>query len=374
MAMDTWYQDYYSENNQDSSTFGYMLTSTFLHLAFFATAILVGSLMPKPELPEVVEIEILSAPAPVLAKIPTPPQTIKPEPESKAIPSVQMPKVKVEQTVAKPAARSNFENEIASMEAAMEKELASAPPRPKSIKSPSKAIVKGPTAAISDVIAPTLETDEFEKSLTEKVEVRAEKFNGDELNDDFNKVDQEQTHKIAALKKSLDSETASAFSDNESELENLKNQQILADKALAVKNAQRYAGEIANIEKARADRIAAANAAAMAAMAKNRIRTLEELKQLPGNKRPYYESIDRLAGRQGEVSFLAYISKDGKPVQFKLIKSTGHVTLDKKTLQAIREWKFYPGQEGWVEIPFRWDLKGGPQEMPATLRRKISQF
>jgi TonB family protein len=103
------------------------------------------------------------------------------------------------------------------------------------------------------------------------------------------------------------------------------------------------------------------------------VRSLEQLKQIPGNKRPRYDSEDRLKGRQGMVAFLAYISKDGRPTQFKLVQSSGHKNLDLKTLAAIKTWKFYPGQEGWVEIPIKWDLRGGPQEAPATLRRSYSK-
>lgn len=100
------------------------------------------------------------------------------------------------------------------------------------------------------------------------------------------------------------------------------------------------------------------------------IRQLEQLKQRPGNKKPSYDKDDRLRGRQGKVSLLAYISRDGRPVQFKMLQSSGHRSLDLKTLAAVRTWRFYPGQEGWVEIPIQWDLRGGPQEAPATLRRQ----
>lgn len=103
------------------------------------------------------------------------------------------------------------------------------------------------------------------------------------------------------------------------------------------------------------------------------IRELSDLRQKPGNRRPQYDTDDRLKGRVGEVSFLALINKEGQPTDFKLVKSSGHRSLDLKTLKAIRSWKFYPGQAGWVEIPFKWDLQGGAKEMPATLRRKFSQ-
>jgi TonB family protein len=100
------------------------------------------------------------------------------------------------------------------------------------------------------------------------------------------------------------------------------------------------------------------------------VRQLEQLKQKPGNKRPSYDNEDRLRGRQGKVSLLAYISKDGRPVQFKMLQSSGHRSLDLKTLAAVKSWRFYPGQEGWVEIPIQWDLRGRPEEAPATLRRQ----
>lgn len=103
------------------------------------------------------------------------------------------------------------------------------------------------------------------------------------------------------------------------------------------------------------------------------IRSLAELRQMPGNKRPAYDSEDRLQKRTGEIVFLAFISKEGNPTEFKLVKSTGHRSLDAKTLKTVKQWKFYPGQEGWVEIPLNWNLKGEAQEMPSTLRRKVSQ-
>lgn len=99
-------------------------------------------------------------------------------------------------------------------------------------------------------------------------------------------------------------------------------------------------------------------------------RALKDLRQVPGNKRPMYDSEDRLHGRQGEVSFKAYVSKEGAITEFKMTKSSGHRALDAKTLKALKTWKFYPGQEGWVEIPFQWDLKGEPREKPTTLRMK----
>jgi TonB family protein len=98
------------------------------------------------------------------------------------------------------------------------------------------------------------------------------------------------------------------------------------------------------------------------------VRSLDQLRQMPGNQRPKYDNAERLRGDQGAVVFYAYISKEGQPSQFRLVKSTGFRNLDGKTLVALKKWRFYPGQEGWVELPFRWDLKGGAQEDGGRLR------
>lgn len=103
------------------------------------------------------------------------------------------------------------------------------------------------------------------------------------------------------------------------------------------------------------------------------IRNIKDLRQKPGNKAPNYDAQDRYQRKSGEIILAAYVTKAGDLSSFKMIKSTGHRSLDLKTLKALKGWKFYPGQEGWVEIPFVWDLKGGVREMPTTLRRQVSQ-
>lgn len=103
------------------------------------------------------------------------------------------------------------------------------------------------------------------------------------------------------------------------------------------------------------------------------VRSLDQLRQMPGNPKPQYDREERRRGDQGEIAFVAYISKQGHPTQFKLLKSTGFKNLDAKTLSALKKWRFFPGQEGWVELPFRWDLKGGVVEDGGTLRRSVSQ-
>lgn len=104
----------------------------------------------------------------------------------------------------------------------------------------------------------------------------------------------------------------------------------------------------------------------------NGVRTLEQLRQMPGNPKPQYSSDERLNGHQGQVAFLAYVDSQGRLSRFKQIRSTGFYNLDQKTLEALKKWRFYPGQQGWVELPLKWELKGGAQETRSILRAKNS--
>ena len=106
-------------------------------------------------------------------------------------------------------------------------------------------------------------------------------------------------------------------------------------------------------------------------------RSLDQLRQMPGNRGPMYSREERRNREQGVVSFLAYVTKEGRLAKFRQVSSTGHSGLDQKTLEALQKWKFYPGQEGWVELPFKWDLKGDPQALDGLLRgrgKDVSQL
>jgi TonB family protein len=101
-----------------------------------------------------------------------------------------------------------------------------------------------------------------------------------------------------------------------------------------------------------------------------RVRSLAEMRQLPGNRRPQYDVQERLGGLEGTVKFLGFVDKSGQVIKLNLTQTSGYRSLDLKSLQAVKNWKFYPGQEGWVEIPLEWNLKGTAEELPALLRRK----
>ncbi len=105
----------------------------------------------------------------------------------------------------------------------------------------------------------------------------------------------------------------------------------------------------------------------------NAVRSIDQLKQVPGNPKPNYAVEERLRREQGKVVFQAYVTPQGQLTNFRLVSSTGYKNLDGKTLSALKKWKFYPGQQGWVEIPQVWTLKGETEQMPALLRRQVSQ-
>ena len=270
-------------------------------------------------------------------------------------------------------------------------------------------------ATIDDLDAPTLDEGGYAA-----VPVKATL--DDDFSEDMDQVDATHQKVVAQEKNALESMASAFAAEQEDELgavaeqaqiEASENEAAAAD--LRKRNAQAVASALA-AEKAEADRAARAKAAAAASAAQARaiaaaaaaqnghgngqgqsagqgagnsganqaqnipagtpqgVRSLDQLRQMPGNPRPRYDRDERLKGHQGEVAFLAYISKSGSVTQFRLMKSTGFRNLDSKTLAALKKWRFYPGQEGWVELPFKWDLKGGTEQDGGMLRAAATGY
>ncbi|MEI7973989.1 MAG: energy transducer TonB, partial [Bdellovibrio sp.] len=174
----------------------------------------------------------------------------------------------------------------------------------------------------------------------------------------------------AKLKKAQD-----RFAKEASEAQALfESQAAAAEKLRAQEEAERNARAAAATAAAlEAQKMAAAqkgNSAGMAYSEGSEIRSLAELRQVQGNARPQYDVEDRLAGRQGRVVFHAYVNPNGSLSGFRMIQSTGHRSLDAKTLKALKAWRFQEGQQGWVELPFQWDLVGGAKEVKGQLRSR----
>jgi TonB family protein len=394
----------------EARTYSFTVLSTVLHVGM---AIGVTYLkIELPQQPELTQIEIVSSEqtstalpiseAPVVAETLKAPDTAPEAPlfvaKESSAPPVQ------EESIPEPAAAVLVTSKPV-------KHATKAPAKP------AKAVAPAPKEVAA--VLPVVENTELDE--TTDVQAQTELVDED-LDEDLSKIDQEETSKVAAVHEELSKETDQELKEQETKIAALQKETEAASEKMAKESAEKRAqekqalaaatkasqdaekarqGEIARqqaVEKARqaeaarqaeqarinADKQAAAAAAAIAAAqaeeqrlaaAKARaqeeqIRSLAELRQMPGNQKPLYDSQDRLLKRQGEVSFLAYVSREGSLVQFKMVKSSGHRELDAKTLKSIKSWRFFPGQEGWVEIPYNWNLKGEPQVMPATLRRR----
>ena len=258
----------------------------------------------------------------------------------------------------------------------------------------------GVPETLEDIAAPDLDMDGVAAS-------RVGNLGDNEFENEFKNIDQSNEAAVRAERAQLDAETKQIGDEKEAALQALQNENALKAKAMedalkatrdknAASLAQMKATERAAADKATNDAKLDAEAAAAANKGSGEnlasrsrgdgqtgadqaaietagepegVRSLEQLRQIPGNPKPQYSMEERLQRQNGAVVFYAFITKSGYPSQFRLVQSTGHRSLDGKTLAALKKWKFYPGQQGWVEIPFKWDLKGGAEEMPTSLRR-----
>jgi len=243
-------------------------------------------------------------------------------------------------------------------------------------KQAAKAVAKAPVAEVM-AVAKSYDTP----VVNEDLDLPAVNVN-DELSDS------EMDEKLTQVDLNSNQEN-----DFKVKLQNIDAEQESLDKKIAaaqvrVENDKKAIAE--SIERQRAAQLAAAaqRAAEQSALAENSkgtsladaeegeagpVRSLSELKQRPGNPKPTYSEEDRFKRREGLVVFWAYINKTGAPQNFKIVQSSGHRSLDLRTFGALKQWKFEPGQQGWVELPYQWNLKGGPVEMPGQLRRKYSK-
>lgn len=250
------------------------------------------------------------------------------------------------------------------------------------------------TRQASPVVVPET-LDDIAAPELEKISVKdSAQYNGEDLDSDMNQIDRQNKKALHGVLQDLHHQTedaeneqnqmvASLNEETQQEMQriaaiNQARRQSDAQKIAGAKAAESAAVAAAAARKAQADAEARGATAARRSAGSdsglpNGIRSLSELRQKPGNPIPQYESSERLQRQQGDVSFVAYINREGIPSQFRLIHSSGYRNLDAKTLKALKQWRFFPGQEGWVELPFKWDLKGGPQEMPALLRRHASK-
>lgn len=412
----------------ENKTGRFISLSVMLHAALVATIALMS--VPPIEFPkkEIVEFEVESE---TVAAKPIADGTSVPESKGEAAPApapVAAPEAETPATPVAPVAKAAPAVSVAPKVAPVVAAPVAAPAPAARASAP--APVAAAAATIDDISAPDLET-------SDSGEVAVAQMDEKDLQDDFDKVDQANHKALIAAKKSMQDEADQVANDSDAALKEVERENQANAKAIAkAEEARRKsdqaaiaaleAKEKADAEKASrlaakqaADREAAAAKAAAAREAQmaregeeanarlaalkeahgrgtgdegegtgqtgspeptkevagipGGVRTLEQLRQMPGNKFPQYSSEERLARQEGNTMFYAYVNKDGSLSQFKLGQSTGYRNLDGKTLAALKKWKFYPGQEGWVEMPFKWTLNGEAMEAGGTLRNKATK-
>lgn len=83
---------------------------------------------------------------------------------------------------------------------------------------------------------------------------------------------------------------------------------------------------------------------------------------LPGNAPPEYPTDALQLGRQGVAVLLVIVAENGRPMQIRLVKSSGFKSLDKAAKAAVAKWKFRPAQRGGravscpIKVPVRFRI------------------
>lgn len=208
----------------------------------------------------------------------------------------------------------------------------------------------------------SVEKESFAAAATEQTAKSSEKNETQTETQNQEALSEQEEKQILAQKKALLEDLRRQNAEKEA-------QEAAAFAALA-KSSQSDSGKEAGVAAEGSGGVAAEGSGGPAAG--ETVHALADFKQTAGNPKPRYDREDRMKNRSGTVTFQAFVKKDGSLDEFQMIESSGHRTLDAKTLKALKQWKFAAGQQGWIEIPFRWDLKGGVQEMP-SLRSSMKE-
>lgn len=81
------------------------------------------------------------------------------------------------------------------------------------------------------------------------------------------------------------------------------------------------------------------------------------------NPPPLYPDLARRRGYEGVVLLEVLVTEEGGVSELRVARSSGHTLLDRAAEQAVREWRFEPGQRGdrpvamRVRIPVRFRLQ-----------------
>ncbi len=402
--------DYYFDDSfvrQNESSSKYFGLSVFIHSCLFIGALFITvPALQKINEPIIIEFEALEKPIVIPPPMPVRPLQIAESKGDKVKPTRGAKKVsapapsapllaKDAEVISGPLKKSV----VSKSKMATLKTTTSGGVAEKATYAPSQA---GVPETLEDIQAPVLDFEGVEAA-------QVGNLGEDAFEEEFKNIDQESAAAIRAEKSVFDNEAQLIADEKEAALQALENENAAQARAMedsleatrtknAAAMAQMKAAEKAAAEKAAREDAAMKNAKAAALAARgtgadgvgrgdtglnenakvaagnpNAVRSIDQLKQVPGNPKPNYAVDERLRREQGKVVFQAYVTPHGQLTNFRLVSSTGYKNLDGKTLSALKKWKFYPGQQGWVEIPQVWTLKGETEQMPALLRRQVSQ-
>jgi TonB family protein len=430
---------YVEESNSKAGRF--LTLSVFVHAALVATVSLMSFPPTEISKPDLVEIEMMGDSGPANSEAMVAQGSASPLDNSQAADAADTTATAAPMPAPPPPAQAAAPAALPPPPtSAPIAKVAQAPAAPKPVA--KAAVVKtSPVEAEPKIPVAMNEAQASQLETSETGEVPVSQLDEKDLQEDFERIDQNQKASLEAAKKDLEDQAAKAAAANEATLAEAKKKADAEDaakvaaaaearrqkdaEAIAAAKAQEKlaaarearaqeraqaeararekavadANAAAEAKAAEANAAAAAKAAAQAAAAEKGqgdgsetgttagtgssespegtkqvagipggVRTLGQLRQRPGNRTPSYDPKERLLRHEGSIVFYAYVNKDGSLSEFKMAQSTGHKNLDDKTLAALRTWKFYPGQEGWVEMPFQWSLKGEAQEAGGLLR------
>jgi periplasmic protein TonB len=81
------------------------------------------------------------------------------------------------------------------------------------------------------------------------------------------------------------------------------------------------------------------------------------------NPEPPYPRMAKKRGYQGTVLLSVLVTKEGRVENLWVFESSGYNILDNAALEAVKDWLFEPGKQGykpvdmWVQVPVRFEIK-----------------
>lgn len=94
------------------------------------------------------------------------------------------------------------------------------------------------------------------------------------------------------------------------------------------------------------------------------------LREAPGNRPPSYPIEEKLRHKEGTPVIVAQVTPNGTIGQIMLERSSGSALIDQAALKAYKNYRYMPGQQGWVRKAFEFRLTGDARINPARLHRQ----